>query len=400
MNYKTTTRIFVCLALCWAVLNASLAGACSVPVFRYALERWASDTYEVVIFHRGELSTELRAVVKSLGPEGQAGKKFANVAVRTIDLDAEPAEELVEFWNAQKTETLPWMVVRSPKPFPDIWSGPPSQDVVGRLLDSPIRREIARRVLKGATAVWVLLESGDKQKDEAAYQTLESRLKYEPSVLKLPEIDQQDIADGLVSVEPDELKISFSVIRLSRKDPAEKMLLEMLLGSEWEEDYSLRDAEVVNQPMAFPIFGRGRVLYALIGGGINDEVIHMACETLVGACTCTVKSENPGTDIIMSVDWDRLVETQIEIDKELPPLMGLGSFAGISLEETNGPADQPDEIESKSPTVQVAATPVSTEKPAAVTSSTSSVLRNTMILIGISVVAVFGLSLFFVARKS
>ena len=36
--------------------NAVLA--CQIPVFRYALERWQPDPYEVVVIHRGSLSPE------------------------------------------------------------------------------------------------------------------------------------------------------------------------------------------------------------------------------------------------------------------------------------------------------------------------------------------------------
>ena len=41
------------------VLVAVVAEACSVPVFRYALERWQADPYEVFVFHRGPLTLSL-----------------------------------------------------------------------------------------------------------------------------------------------------------------------------------------------------------------------------------------------------------------------------------------------------------------------------------------------------
>ena len=40
---------------------SSAAQACSVPVFRYALERWPADAYRLVIFHNGPLSAEQQA---------------------------------------------------------------------------------------------------------------------------------------------------------------------------------------------------------------------------------------------------------------------------------------------------------------------------------------------------
>ena len=40
-------------AVLLAFLLAVPARACNVPVFRYALERWPADRYEVTVFHRG-----------------------------------------------------------------------------------------------------------------------------------------------------------------------------------------------------------------------------------------------------------------------------------------------------------------------------------------------------------
>ena len=32
--------------------------ACNVPVFRYALERWQSDNYELLVLHQRDLTLE------------------------------------------------------------------------------------------------------------------------------------------------------------------------------------------------------------------------------------------------------------------------------------------------------------------------------------------------------
>ena len=46
----------------WATLGAlaiyTASEACQVPVFRYALERWQPDPYELVIVHKGSLPKE------------------------------------------------------------------------------------------------------------------------------------------------------------------------------------------------------------------------------------------------------------------------------------------------------------------------------------------------------
>ena len=41
---------------------AALAPTCNIPVFRYALERWPADSYEVILFHRGPLTAAEQAL--------------------------------------------------------------------------------------------------------------------------------------------------------------------------------------------------------------------------------------------------------------------------------------------------------------------------------------------------
>jgi len=405
------------------ILFAAPLWACSVPVFRYALERWSTDDYEVVVFHRGELPTDLQKLADEFEPLSLDADPIANVAVVAVDLDAEPSEAMLELWESQQTETLPWMLVRYPEivrhaTAPTVWSGPAATDTFEALTDSPLRHEIARRLLKGATGVWVLLESGNTSQDDAAFEFLNQQLEYLEQTLALPEIDEQDVLDGLVSIDPAALEISFSAIRLSRDDPNEKMLVEMLLGSE-------SDLRELDGPMAFPVFGRGRVLYALVGEGINDDTLHEACSTLVGPCTCQVKDQNPGLDLVTSIAWDSLIEPQVEIDKELPPLQGLGAFADAgdvstglpedtlatadelpvtppdsTKEQDSGaePAPSPTEVTAESPGVTESAPPP-TASPR-LNDGMSAVLRNALIAVAVCLAGIVCFSLFLVSRKS
>lgn len=306
----------------WLILLATPLLACSVPVFRYALERWPVDPYEVYIFHRGELTAEEQAVVENLGPDGKAGELFANVEVQLVDLDAELDPRAERVWHTQETDVLPHVAIQYPAlsriPIP-VWSGAVGDIPTDELLDSPVRQELARRLIAGDTAVWVLLESGDAASDDPAFKIVKDELAKLEQTLELPELAPEDIAQGLVSADTAELAIKFSTLRLSRDDADEKLLIDLLLGTEAD----LRELE---QPMAFPIFGRGRVLYALIGAGINKETLQQAGLDLTGPCTCTVKEQNPGTDLLMSVDWNSRVETNSKADQPLPPLTGLAGF--------------------------------------------------------------------------
>lgn len=304
----------------------SIACACSVPVFRYALEQWPPDDYQVYLFHRGPLSEAQAATANELVERSKADEQVVNVKLTRIDLDAVPEPHFVELWQEQQTETLPLLVVRMPrKSGATLWSGELHQRHIDQLLDSPVRREIGRRILAGHSAVWVYLEGGIAEKDDKNFAVITSELARLEGVLKLPEIDPAD-AESL-SVDPEQIKLQFSAVRLSRDDPDEKFLVDMLLRVEPD----LLDAEFLSQPMAFPVFGRGRALYALVGDGITAPLIEDASRFLTGDCQCTVKAENPGVDLIMAVDWDRFVQPTLESDQSLPPLAGLGGFGANEM---------------------------------------------------------------------
>ncbi|MDA7644997.1 hypothetical protein N8642_01430 [bacterium] len=369
--------------------------ACSVPVFRYAIERWAPDSYGVVVFHRGPLSEENQSFVDRMDPTKLRSDQFVNFAVTTVDLSQSSEPEAIELWNAQETEVVPWMMVSYPwsrLAQDSAWAGPLTETNVDRVVDSPVRREVARRLLKGDSAVWVLLESGDSDSDERALERLDSRLEHLTSTLELPALNPADIEEGLISIDEDELKIAFSTIRLSREDPVEAFFVRMLLGSE-------DDLDEYDEPIAFPIFGRGRVLYGLVGEGIAPEVIDEACVFLTGSCSCEVKEQNPGVDLVMSVDWERLVTNHYDIDRELPALSG---FVGLSADPAaegsmnEGSASLPGDVpqkESKDDSSQSVSNDVEEEK------TMSPVVFNSLLFSAIFGCGALGAGVFLLRRR-
>lgn len=325
-----------------AVLSAQQAQACSVPVFRYALERWRPDPFLVVVFHRGALDAEHAKLVKQFD-EYQGQDKVANLRVVDVDLDNLKPEErdddrfLSEEWKRQKTDVLPWIVIDYPVPTKNrVFEGPltafEDKKSISSLVDSPMRQELKKRILGHHTGVFLLLEGSDKAANEAAAKLIADEIPKLEKSLKLPDIDPDDVKAGLISIDPDELKIKFSMIRLKRDAPEEKWLVKMLLGS--DADFNLLDKEYDTTPIMFPVFGRGRSLPCLIEQGINEERIYEVGSALTQSCTCEIKNQNPGIDLLMSVDWDALVEIR-EVDQELPPLLGLGQFVGPGKKDVN-----------------------------------------------------------------
>ena len=291
-------------ALIWTfcTLAASVALACNVPVFRYALERWPADPYELVVLHEGKLSAEEVAAVDMLRKTDLRSDTPANFNVRTIEISASNDRLLEDIWKKREGDSGPLLVTlypRNAQEVPDriVSVHPLSSQIVQRSVDSPMRQQLAKRLLSGDSAVWVFVPCGDKDQDEAALERLKLEVKKNQQSLELPPQDELEEDDLFQPENPIELRLGFSIITVDRKDPKETFFLEMLMGSE-------PDLESLEEPMAFPVIGRGRVLYALVGKGIFRDTIAMASRFVVGPCSCQVKEQNPGFDLLLAVDWD------------------------------------------------------------------------------------------------
>jgi hypothetical protein len=167
---------------------------------------------------------------------------------------------------------------------------------VTQVIYSPKRQELVKRLTAGHSAVWILLESGDQAKDDAATKALESQLQLDAQWLALPTPEELEIKPQVLESAKIKLRIEFSVLRVRRDDPQEAFLIDCLLNSE-------PDLHSFNEPLAFPVFGRGRVLYALVGKGIASNTIRAASSFMVGPCSCQVKEQNPGFDLLLQCDW-------------------------------------------------------------------------------------------------
>jgi hypothetical protein len=303
----------VSLALLGVVLLVAIAQACNVPVFRFALERWRADAYRVTIFHEGPLTAADKEVLTKL--EEQQEKSRANVLVRALDItELEEADQ--ELLKALPAAKYPLLAVQYPAPLQlemPVWSQPLSAKATTTLLDSPLRKELLNRLVDGESSVWLLLECGDAAKDNAAAELLAGQLAKLAKELQLPELtDLPD--DNLVAKTP--LKLSFSMLRVPRSE-AEAPLVQMLVNC--EPDLPGRE-----DPMVFPVFGRGRALLPLIGAGITADNIKNSAAFLVGACSCEVKELNPGFDLLLTADWDELLSADgqplpIVKTRNLPP---------------------------------------------------------------------------------
>jgi hypothetical protein len=348
MKLRRYKSILAAAGLALALSAAALA--CNVPVFRFALERWRADAYRVVVFHKGPLSDADRELIRPL--EEHQDRLTANLLVRTVDvneLDSAASEEAAldrQFLSLLTNPQFPCLAVQYPahlrieKP---VWLSPLSQDGVARLTDSPARKELIKRLAEGQTAVWILLESGDVAKDAEVEGLLVRQLKSLEETLELPELTASP-DDALATQLP--LEVKFSVLRVNKSDEAEQALAAMLI-------YSEPDLAERSDPMVFPVFGRGRALLPLIGAGITEQNIHDAAEFLAGPCSCEVKEQNPGFDLLLNGDWDMLLSptgaplttavtaNKVPAEAELVPIPKGSSAAAAPVAATSNPVVAP-----------------------------------------------------------
>ncbi len=283
---------------CFAILAACSLLACQVPVFRYALERWPADRYEFVILHAGELGEPDQTRLKKLG-EANA---LANFDVRAIDVATTSDDLLSQVWNEHRELGKPVLVIlypRNAREVPDrlVQVLPFTDKTIQHIVDSPVRQQITQKLIEGESAVWIFVPSGNAKEDAVARATLVEQAMLNEKQLELPPQEEIESDEAFLAENEIELRIGFSIVTLQRDDPKEQFLLKMLMASE-------PDLEELDQPMAFPVLGRGRVLYALVGKGIVRDTIGIASRFIVGPCSCQVKEQNPGFDLLLSFDWD------------------------------------------------------------------------------------------------
>lgn len=307
----------------------SPAPACDVPVFRYALERWKPDLYHVFIFHRGKSDARTASLIEQLrGSAADPGAPL-NLDVQSADLDKPLTAAAAQLWATQGNPELPRVVITFPsagKHHGVAWAGPADPAAVEKVLRSPARREIASRLLNGDSIVWLFVNSGNKPHDDQTAARLTGILDQ-----LQPKTQPEAPAPGEKPVGP---PIRYSLLRVNRDDPAERPLVDMLLLTE----DGLRE---MPEPIVFPVFGQGRVLYAVVGRGINEQNVREAVGYLTGACSCEIKAQNPGNDMLLAADWSK-VRDGFNFSEDVPPPL-------TSLTDENTEPAQPAPVAGNTP---------------------------------------------------
>lgn len=327
------------LLILTALLCAPLARGCSIPVFRYALDRWQADPYQL------EVST-------SDGADEVVARFLRNFT------DSTPINFTIVRTKADSPSRLVFPHAE-PGARP-AWNGRLAEGGLARITDSLARTALVQRIMEGEVGVWVLVESGDDASDDRLAAALEKRLRYLEQVAQLPQIDPSDPTSKLGPGPA--LRVKFSLLRVKRDDAEEQPFLKMLAGPKSAEPPA-------TGPWLALVFGRGRVLGAWPAEGFGDEQIDETCLFLLGACSCEVKRMNPGWDLLLNHDWNE-------------SLRALG-FPSLEAEGAEGPRPTPETV------TFTAAPPPPPPPPAAATSPstiTGAAVAGSLLLLGIALV--------------
>ncbi|CAN5822245.1 hypothetical protein BH11VER1_BH11VER1_35270 [soil metagenome] len=350
MRFLTTILLFM----------TGTSYACTIPVFRYALDRWEADRFHLVLPPSAAKDTALAELLRPLRANGKA------------NLDIETSKDVALSQSELRFST---------KDQSTLWSGALDATMLQSVLDSPARKNILQHILAGDSIVWVMADHGTPE-DEAQAQRIEKRLKFLEQVASLP-IQNPNDPDSQLGPGPP-LKLKFTLLRFRCDDPAESVFVKMLAGPKIPIDPA-------QTSFAAAIFGRGRVLGAWALEDLTDAALEDASMFLVGRCSCRMKNDNPGWDILMEVDWGKAL--QAVTDKEASSLPPVITADPMPLPSANN------QTSSANPVVEVTAKPnevitrnFETPKPMTLAPETASVSIRTKVAIAGGITVAIGLA--------
>ncbi len=261
LTHKILT-IFLVLSFSFAY---PFAYPCTTKVSEWTMLNFAPASYEFVYFTNGKLDNQTIQKHEKI----QQLIKDVNLNFSIIDINHfKNRNEKMMFEMAQK-ETKPIYALYYKN---QLFSQFNSTDELLSLLESPMLAGIADEIKGGKLCVLLYLKKGNDNENNHGVDVLNKYLS--TSILK-------DIIPVL-TLNPDNLK--------------ERMFIKILLNVE-------SDLAYIKEPMLFGIFGRFRILEPLVGKGITGENINYLVQFLSADCSCIIKSQMPGIDMLYFNKW-------------------------------------------------------------------------------------------------
>lgn len=233
------------------VLASVLSLACTTKVSEWVLLNALPEQYTLVYFH-GSTSDD------SVRQPALAGDnlKNANIQLKSV---------------VKKDIAKPYFALYYENRLLTNYS---NQSELKGLTTSPLREVIASEIMAGKLCVLLYLKTGNKAKDDNGMQIIRHAIAGSP------------------------FKDIISVAELNRNSIEEAHFVSMLLNVE-------EDLKTIGEPMLFGIFGRFKALEPLLGKGISEENIKLMIDFLTADCSCVIKDDLPGTDILFSGTWEK-----------------------------------------------------------------------------------------------
>jgi hypothetical protein len=289
------------------LVSAGTVWACSTPVYRYAMYRWEPAPYEIYYFHEGAIAEDVAQWHQEMQAAARCDERTANLFLVAVDVKADPELKTIppdvrKWWLAQQQLETPCYAVVTPFGLP-LHQGDLDKETFQRLIDSPARQAVVEKLAEGRAGVMVMLSGSDEAANAEAAKLIQDFVG--------------DIASGKIELyvpppmgfytprgseqqeEPERPKVEVGFVKVDRSDPVEKWFVEALLSMEQD----LKDEQFADKPMMFVVFGRGRALPPCIGKGINRDNLLDCIDFVMGPCSCTVKDQNPGMDLLFATNW-------------------------------------------------------------------------------------------------
>ena len=236
------------------ILAGFLSLACTTKVSEWVLLNTIPTDYALIYFHKDQL-TETE---KQQNTKIEKSINGANIQFRSMIKNDIPRSYYGLYYQN--------------RPFSK-YDDPGS---MAGLITSPLREKIAKELLTGKLCVMLYLNTGNQEKDNSRMQIARQTLEASPF--------------GKI--------ITF--IELNRNDKTENHFVSMLLNVE-------SDLKSIDEPMLFGIFGRFKALEPLVYKGITEENIKLMINFLTADCSCLIKDNLPGTDILCINNWENPV---------------------------------------------------------------------------------------------
>ena len=251
------------------MLAGLLSLACTTRVSEWVLLNALPNQYTLVCFHNGQVAEGL----KKENMEVAESINSANIQFRTV----------------KRTDVkTPWYGLYYEERLFARYDNPAT---LKNLTSSPLRQKIAAELMSGKLCVMVYLRTDNTEKDEKGIKTLKSTIESSPF--------------GKI----------IEVVEISRNSKEEAHFVSFLLNVE-------DDLKVINEPMLFGVFGRFKALEPLLGKGITEENIGLMIDFLTAECSCLIKDDLPGTDILFTSKWDNPLPALLNILIDANPALG------------------------------------------------------------------------------